>query len=147
MKEGWEQICVGDVITIRRKNKFICVFASEVPPHPITPGDEIEVVDFFSNNIRTYMIDYNDYVNIDSPYQEAINYNLVVGSLVEIYVGKKEKLIGTIISTHPPEFKAYPDHYRTLVHTFFTPQYNVMLTDGSEITLKETKLKLVSKPN
>jgi len=144
MKKGWEEISVGDVITIKRKDKFICVFASDVPAHPITKGETIEVVDFFSNNIRTYNIDHDDYINIDAPYYEAINYRLQVGSLVEIRTGKKEKILGTIVSTHPPVFKAYPDHHRTLVHTFFTPQYNVMLTDGSEITLEEPKLRTVS---
>ena len=49
MKKGWEEISVGDVITIKRKDKFICVFASDVPAYPITKGEVIEVVDFFSN--------------------------------------------------------------------------------------------------
>ena len=146
MKESWQQLCVGDVITIKRDGKFVCVFVSGIPEYPITKGDTVEVVDFFSNNIRTYFIEYDDYINIDANYNLAINYKFEEGSLVKINVGKKEKLIGTIISTYPPEFKAYPDHHRTLVHTFFTPQYNIMLSDGSETVLKETKLSLVSKP-
>jgi len=74
MKKGWEELCVGDVITIKRKNKFICVFVSDTPPHPITKGEDIEVVDFFSNNIQTYHIDHDDYINIDATFKEAINY-------------------------------------------------------------------------
>ena len=147
MKECWQQLCVGDVITIKRNNKFVCVFVSGIPEHPITKGDSVEVVDFFSNNIRTYFIEYNEYVNLDANYNLAINYKYEEGSLIKIHVGKKEKLIGTIISKYPPEFKAYPDHHKTLVHTFFTPQYSIMLADGSEIVLREPKLKLISKPS
>tara|TARA_B100000035_G_scaffold249473_1_gene218289 strand:- start:6832 stop:7275 length:444 start_codon:yes stop_codon:yes gene_type:complete len=147
MKESWQQLCVGDVITIKRGNKFACVFVSDIPGYPITKSDLVEVVDFFSNNIRTYSIDYDEYVNLDANYNLSINYKYKEGSLVKINVGKKEKLMGTIISTYPPEFKAYPDHHRTLIHTFFTPQYSVMLVDGSETIIKETKLSLVSKPS
>ena len=120
---------------------------SDIPGYPITKNDLVEVVDFFSNNIRTYSIDYDEYVNLDANYNLSINYKYKEGSLVKINIGKKERLLGTIISTYPPEFKAYPDHHRTLVHTFFTPQYNIMLPDGSEVVLKETKLSLVSKPD
>ena len=59
MKESWQQLCVGDVITIKRDSKFACVFVSDTPELPITKGDRIEVVDFFSNNIRTYFIEYD----------------------------------------------------------------------------------------
>ena len=110
----------------------------------LTKGECIEVVDFFSNHIQTYQIEYDSYVNLDSPFEESINYKYKAGSLVQIKSSKKEKIMGTIISLFPPEFKAYPDHHKTLVHTFFTPQYNIMLTDGSEIVLNETKLKLIS---
>ena len=34
MKNDWEQLCVGDVVTIKRNNKFICVFVSDVPDYP-----------------------------------------------------------------------------------------------------------------
>jgi hypothetical protein len=148
MKENWQQLCVGDVITIKKDNKFVCVFVADTPVHPITKGDRIEVVDFFSNNIRTYFINHDEYLNLDSRFDLAINYKYGPGFLVKIMTtSKKEKQLGTIFSAYPPEFKAYPDSHRTLIHTFFTPQYNIILTDGSEIVIKETKLKLISKPS
>ena len=90
MKESWEQLCIGDVITVKRKDKFVCVFVSDIPGYPITLGDAIEVVDFFSNHIQTYQIEYDSYVNLDAPFSSAINYKIPVGSLVEIKVSKKE---------------------------------------------------------
>ena len=41
MKDSWQQLCVGDVITIKRDNKFVCVFVAGIPEHPITHNFDV----------------------------------------------------------------------------------------------------------
>ena len=147
MSFEWESLNVGDIIRVKYGKKEKSVFVCDAPEHPITQGEAIEVIDFLSNNIRCLDIEYDDFICLEGTYDTSINYKYCVGSLVEIKISRGQSLIGTILSLYPPEFKAYPDSGKTIVHTFFTPQYDVLLIDGSEIVIKEGKIKLLSKPD
>ena len=145
MEENWQEICTGDVITVKRDNKHICVYVSDVFVRPLTKGDQIEVIDFYNNNISTFVVSYEDFCNIDAKYEESIKYKYKVGSLVEIK-SSKESITGTIISLYEPAYRPYPKDPRTKVHTFFTPQYTIMFTDNSIGVIEERKIKIISKP-
>ena len=145
MKSEWEEICTGDVITVKRKNKHICVYVADVFARPLTKGDQIEVIDFYNNNISTFLVKYKDFCNIDEKYSDTIKYKYPVGSLVEIK-STSNKTSGTIISLHEPVYLPYPKDPRTKIHTFFIPQYDVMFTDASIGVIEERKIKVLSKP-
>lgn len=146
MERSWEEICVGDVITVKVKNKHACVYVADIPGRPLTRSDTIEVIDFYNNNISNFFIDFEQFCNIDAYYYEANNYKYKVGSLVEVVL-KKERLMGTIISFHEPKFSYYPENGRTKIHTFFSPQYTVMFTDASILPVEEKKIKIISNPS
>lgn len=145
MEKNWEEICTGDIITVKRNNKHICVYVSDTFVRPLTKGDQIEVIDFYNNNISTFNISYEDFCNIDAKYEESIKYKYQPGSLVEIK-SSQEKITATIISLYEPIYRPYPKDPRTKVHTFFIPQYTVMFTDCSTGIIEERKLRLISKP-
>lgn len=145
MKKEWQDICTGDVITVKRNNKHICVYVSDIFTRPLTKSDTIEVIDFYNNNITTFLIDHEDFCNIDSKFEEAIDYKFKKGALIDVKTSSG-KLPGTIVSLHEPAYRPYPRDRRTKVHTFFVPQYSVMFTDGSIIVVEERKLRLISNP-
>ena len=146
MKNGWESLCVGDIITIKKGNKYKCVYVIDAPPHPITKSETIEVIEFFDTNLKVYDVDHNSYINVDSPYQNNFNYRYPDGSLVEVKWGSHKKMAGTIIEMIQPKYSPYPSNGRTKVHTFFVPVYRVMMIDNTIEEIPHGKLKLVAKP-
>ena len=130
MKDGWEKLNCGDIITIKNNRKYKCVYVTNSHESPIKETDSVEIIEFFERNMKIYEITHDQFVNVDSKFENNFNYRFPVGSLVEIAgankLGKTQYFIGTVVAFMPPTYRAYPESHRTKIHTFFEPVYDVI---------------------